>query len=240
MSELKSRIERNKCPYCAEEIKSEAIKCKHCGEWLRQPLELNHPKLGEKKHEVPKRKFTTKKELLSLISGLLLFLILFMLLRNMGFTEAVGKKDTVLSPSLLLIAQMAGSIILAFILNRIGFNLWKKKTNPRKASIYSLISTIIFILIVSPYTVGFLHGVLYYVPWLLFWAIINYFTRRKNIYTAKTNICVKEEINSKPNGDYNSSERLLKVFYLWPADKNESNFDNLFVLDIEGEKIRIY
>jgi hypothetical protein len=35
-----------KCPFCAEEIQNEAIKCKHCGEFLDSS---NHPRFTEEK-----------------------------------------------------------------------------------------------------------------------------------------------------------------------------------------------
>ena len=38
--------ETKRCPYCGEEIKAAAIKCKHCGEYLEYEEAKNDKKQG--------------------------------------------------------------------------------------------------------------------------------------------------------------------------------------------------
>ena len=40
-----------KCPFCAEEIQDDAVKCKHCGEFLID-AELKEPKEGRQRQMV--------------------------------------------------------------------------------------------------------------------------------------------------------------------------------------------
>jgi serine/threonine-protein kinase len=49
-----------KCPYCAEEVQDEAIKCKHCGEWLNNEQSSTIKTLSAKDFIKPVKKFLPK------------------------------------------------------------------------------------------------------------------------------------------------------------------------------------
>lgn len=77
-----------KCPFCAEEIKVDAVKCKHCGEFLKDSQE--HNPLGK---GTPTAKAVSKglkqKELHDSISAISLILLIIVSVSVGGYAGIV-------------------------------------------------------------------------------------------------------------------------------------------------------
>lgn len=84
-------METKKCPFCGEEIKVEAIKCKHCGEFIESKKEEPENSTNSKLLVVPKAWYSLKKlKWLSTAGLIMLYIFIRILLKS---TKDISQSD---------------------------------------------------------------------------------------------------------------------------------------------------
>lgn len=108
-----------KCPFCAEEILDGAIKCKHCGEWIKNEFEY----VGTKALEIERPDSKWWYRLLKVLYIVSFFAITIRVL-SFGYSETKGDLEEFLFPA--IISSVVISIFFWLIQKLFHYVAWGK------------------------------------------------------------------------------------------------------------------